>query len=92
MIEDLNSTNGIFIKSKRVRHHNLNDGDVVTIGQHELLYVDERTPRSADCDWHSMPAAEPARREAEEARRRTRMPRCRRRWFRKARRTAPTGV
>jgi hypothetical protein len=26
-----------------VRYHNLNDGDVVTIGQHELLYIDERT-------------------------------------------------
>jgi general secretion pathway protein A len=46
VIEDLNSTNGIFVKSKRVRHHNLNDGDVVTIGKHELLYVDERVPRS----------------------------------------------
>jgi general secretion pathway protein A len=43
VIEDLNSTNGIFLQSKRVRYHNLNDGDVVTIGQHELLYIDERT-------------------------------------------------
>jgi len=42
-IEDLNSTNGIFINSKRIRYHNLNDGDVVTIGEHELLYVDERS-------------------------------------------------
>ena len=44
VIEDLNSTNGIFLHSKRVRYHNLNDGDVVTIGQHELLYIDERSP------------------------------------------------
>jgi general secretion pathway protein A len=29
LIEDLNSTNGIFVQSKRVRRHNLNDGDVV---------------------------------------------------------------
>jgi general secretion pathway protein A len=42
VIEDLNSTNGIFVQSKRVRYHNLNDGDVVSIGQHELLYIDER--------------------------------------------------
>lgn len=42
IIEDLNSTNGMFVHGKRVRHHNLNDGDVVTIGQHELLYIDER--------------------------------------------------
>jgi len=45
VIEDLNSTNGILIKSKRVRHRHLNDGDVITIGHHELLYIDERTPR-----------------------------------------------
>jgi len=43
VIEDLNSTNGIFLHSKRVRSHNLNDGDVITIGQHELLYIDERS-------------------------------------------------
>jgi type II secretory pathway predicted ATPase ExeA len=45
LIEDLNSTNGIYVKSKRVRRHNLNDGDVVMVGQHEIMYMDERTPR-----------------------------------------------
>ncbi|MET0292887.1 MAG: AAA family ATPase [Steroidobacteraceae bacterium] len=50
VIEDLNSTNGILVKSKRVRHHNLNDGDVVTIGKHDLIYVDERAPRGRSSD------------------------------------------
>jgi type II secretory pathway predicted ATPase ExeA len=45
LIEDLNSTNGIFVQSKRVRRHNLNDGDVVVVGQHEIMYIDERVPR-----------------------------------------------
>ena len=45
MIEDLNSTNGIYVKSKRVRRHNLNDGDVVLVGQHEIMYMDERAAR-----------------------------------------------
>jgi general secretion pathway protein A len=45
LIEDLNSTNGIFVQSKRVRRHNLNDGDVVKVGQHEIMYIDERQPR-----------------------------------------------
>jgi type II secretory pathway predicted ATPase ExeA len=45
LIEDLNSTNGIFVQSKRVRRHNLNDGDVVQVGQHEIMYIDERAPR-----------------------------------------------
>jgi type II secretory pathway predicted ATPase ExeA len=42
VIEDLNSTNGIFVKDKRVRRHNLNDGDVVSLGSHQLMYIDER--------------------------------------------------
>ncbi len=53
VIEDLNSTNGITVRSRRVRTHNLNDGDVVVIGHHELMYIDMRnrpagsTPASA---------------------------------------------
>jgi pSer/pThr/pTyr-binding forkhead associated (FHA) protein len=42
LIEDLNSTNGIYVQSRRVRRHNLNDGDVVQVGQHEIMYIDER--------------------------------------------------
>ncbi|HET9472803.1 MAG TPA: AAA family ATPase [Steroidobacteraceae bacterium] len=41
VIEDLNSTNGIVIGGTRKRRHTLRDGDVISIGQHELLYVDE---------------------------------------------------
>ena len=57
MIEDLNSTNGIFLHSKRVRYHNLNDGDVVTIGQHELLYIDERAQHRPQGEAHGASAA-----------------------------------
>jgi type II secretory pathway predicted ATPase ExeA len=45
VIEDLNSTNGIYVKSNRVRRHYLNDGDVVLLGKHELIYIDERAGR-----------------------------------------------
>jgi general secretion pathway protein A len=45
MIEDLNSTNGMYVQSKRVRKYNLNDGDVVQIGKHEIMYIDERMPQ-----------------------------------------------
>ena len=50
VIEDLNSTNGIFVKSARVRRHYLNDGDVVLVGKHELIYVDERAARHRTSD------------------------------------------
>ena len=45
VVEDLNSTNGIYVKRRRVRRHSLNDGDVIQIGKHELTYVDERLPK-----------------------------------------------
>jgi len=50
LIEDLNSTNGIYVQSKRVRRYNLNDGDVVQVGQHEIMYIDERAPRMRSAD------------------------------------------
>jgi pSer/pThr/pTyr-binding forkhead associated (FHA) protein len=53
IIEDLNSTNGMFVQGKRVRYHNLNDGDVVTIGQHELLYLDERASQRTPMEEHA---------------------------------------
>jgi general secretion pathway protein A len=53
LIEDLNSTNGIFVQSKRVRRHNLNDGDVVQVGQHEIMYIDERAPRVRHAAEHA---------------------------------------
>lgn len=46
VVEDLNSTNGIFVRAKRVRRRMLNDGDVVQIGQHEVMYFDERLSRT----------------------------------------------
>jgi type II secretory pathway predicted ATPase ExeA/pSer/pThr/pTyr-binding forkhead associated (FHA) protein len=56
VIEDLNSTNGIYVKSNRVRRHYLNDGDVVLIGKHELIYVDERAARSRAASSDTTPA------------------------------------
>jgi len=47
VIEDLNSTNGLVVRSKRVRRHVLADGDVVTLGQHTLNYRDDRVAHAA---------------------------------------------
>ncbi|HET9391513.1 MAG TPA: AAA family ATPase [Steroidobacteraceae bacterium] len=59
VIEDLNSTNGIYVKSKRVRRHYLNDGDVVVIGKHELIYVDERLARTRSAMTDTVPGVHP---------------------------------
>jgi len=46
VIEDLNSTNGISYNGKRIRRRVLNDGDVIQLGEHELMYMDDRQTRS----------------------------------------------
>jgi hypothetical protein len=62
VLEDLNSTNGIYVRAKRVRRRMLNDGDVVQIGQHEIMYFDERLSRTrvlpGEGDDDAMPLAQ----------------------------------
>ncbi len=38
IIEDLNSTNGIYIGNKRIKRHRLKDGNVLVLGKHQLTY------------------------------------------------------
>lgn len=40
-VEDLGSTNGVLLNGKRVTKRQLNHGDVVRIGRHELKFVDD---------------------------------------------------
>ncbi|MBV9343359.1 MAG: FHA domain-containing protein, partial [Gammaproteobacteria bacterium] len=58
VVEDLNSTNGTFVRTNRVRRHYLNDGDVVLIGKHELMYIDERPTRTRSPLADTMPELE----------------------------------
>ncbi len=39
VLEDLNSTNGIYVRGKRVKKHRLKHGDVFVIGEHEIMYL-----------------------------------------------------
>ena len=55
ILEDLNSTNGVFIRSQRIKQQTLVDGDIIQIGEHRLLYRDMRneaaeTPPPEDDD------------------------------------------
>jgi general secretion pathway protein A len=47
-IEDLNSTNGVFVGDERVKKYRLKDGDVVSLGIHELVYSDLRASADAN--------------------------------------------
>jgi general secretion pathway protein A len=45
-IEDLNSTNGVYVGEERIKKYRLKDGDVVSLGIHELVYSDLRATQS----------------------------------------------
>ncbi len=42
VIEDLNSTNGVFLGEKQVKKYRLRNGDKISLGIHELTYYDLR--------------------------------------------------
>ena len=46
-LEDLNSTNGTYVNGKLIKKHALQHGDVITIGHHQLRFVDQETGDSA---------------------------------------------
>ncbi len=46
-LEDLNSTNGTFVNGRSIDKHALRNGDVITIGKHELRYINYNNKPSA---------------------------------------------
>jgi type II secretory pathway predicted ATPase ExeA len=57
VIEDLNSTNGIFLNQKKIRRHVLIDGDIIELGTHRLRYVEER-PNTSSGGVDTLPGAQ----------------------------------
>jgi len=49
-LEDLNSTNGTYVNGKLIKKHALQHGDVVTIGRHQLRFVDSGADDEAQDD------------------------------------------
>ena len=41
-LEDLNSTNGTYVNGKLIKKHALQHGDTITIGRHQLRFVDQQ--------------------------------------------------
>jgi pSer/pThr/pTyr-binding forkhead associated (FHA) protein len=39
-LEDLNSTNGTYVNGKLIKKHAMQHGDVITVGHHQLRFVD----------------------------------------------------
>jgi pSer/pThr/pTyr-binding forkhead associated (FHA) protein len=47
-LEDMNSTNGTYVNGTLVKKHALQDGDTVTIGRHQLKFVNQATPVTSE--------------------------------------------
>ncbi|CAN5175423.1 hypothetical protein BH24PSE2_BH24PSE2_21150 [soil metagenome] len=47
-LEDLNSTNGTYVNGKLIKKHALQHGDVITIGHHQLRFVDQQGADDAE--------------------------------------------
>ena len=58
VIEDLNSTNGIFLNQKKIRRHVLIDGDIIELGTHRLRYIEERSGQAGSGGVDTLPGAQ----------------------------------
>lgn len=59
-LEDLNSTNGTYVNGKLIKKHALQHGDVITIGHHQLRYVDDRAESAPDDEFTKTMVIEPS--------------------------------
>jgi pSer/pThr/pTyr-binding forkhead associated (FHA) protein len=50
-LEDLNSTNGTYVNGKLIKKHAMQHGDVITVGHHQLRFVDSQDGQSEQDDF-----------------------------------------
>jgi pSer/pThr/pTyr-binding forkhead associated (FHA) protein len=59
-LEDLNSTNGTYVNGKLIKKHALQHGDVITVGHHQLRYVDDQAQQAPDDEFEKTMVIEPS--------------------------------
>jgi pSer/pThr/pTyr-binding forkhead associated (FHA) protein len=50
-LEDLNSTNGTYVNGKLIKKHAMQHGDVITVGHHQLRFVDSQDGAAEQDDF-----------------------------------------
>ena len=50
-LEDLNSTNGTYVNGKLIKKHAMQHGDVITVGHHQLRFVDQQDGDAAQDEF-----------------------------------------
>jgi pSer/pThr/pTyr-binding forkhead associated (FHA) protein len=59
-LEDLNSTNGTYVNGKLIKKHALQHGDVITVGHHQLRYVDDQADDVPEDEFEKTMVIEPS--------------------------------
>jgi pSer/pThr/pTyr-binding forkhead associated (FHA) protein len=61
-LEDLNSTNGTYVNGKLIKKHALQHDDVITVGHHQLRYVEEQLDEGPEDEFEKTMVIEPSAR------------------------------
>jgi predicted component of type VI protein secretion system len=59
-LEDLNSTNGTYVNGKLIKKHALQHDDVITVGHHQLRYVEEQVDDAPEDEFEKTMVIEPS--------------------------------
>jgi pSer/pThr/pTyr-binding forkhead associated (FHA) protein len=64
-LEDLNSTNGTYVNGKLIKKHALQHGDVITVGHHQLRFVDDQAADNEQDEFEKTMVIQPSQRPVE---------------------------
>ncbi len=67
-LEDLNSTNGTYVNGKLIKKHALQHGDVITVGHHQLRFVDDDASETDPDEFEKTMVIHPSSQSAEQIR------------------------
>jgi pSer/pThr/pTyr-binding forkhead associated (FHA) protein len=65
-LEDLNSTNGTYVNGKLIKKHALQHDDVITVGHHQLRYLEDQVDDMPEDEFEKTMVIEPSGRIEEE--------------------------
>jgi pSer/pThr/pTyr-binding forkhead associated (FHA) protein len=68
-LEDLNSTNGTYVNGKLIKKHALQHGDVITVGHHQLRFVDQQDGQDEQDEFEKTMVITPSSQSKEDIRR-----------------------
>jgi pSer/pThr/pTyr-binding forkhead associated (FHA) protein len=62
-LEDLNSTNGTYVNGKLIKKHAMQHGDVITVGHHQLRFIDSQDGEAGQDEFEKTMVIAPGSRE-----------------------------